>query len=189
MDYLIGTALVTAAYLAGSVSFAVVVCALLKLPDPRTRGSGNPGATNVTREIGKWPGILTLCGDIGKAVIPMLLARSLGGTETTVALVGAAAFIGHAYPLFHGFKGGKGVATFLGILAVLQWQVALVWLAVWLAVLALFRYISLASMISAAASAAYAWNAVQNRQVAILVLAMATLILIRHRSNVHGLLK
>ena len=189
MDYLTGAAFMAAAYLAGSVSFAVAICALLKLPDPRTRGSGNPGATNVMREIGKWPGILTLCGDIGKAVIPMLLVRSLGGAETTVALVGAAAFAGHLYPLFHGFKGGKGIATFLGILVVLQWPVALVWLAVWLMALALFRYVSLASMIAAATSAAYAWNAMQNQRVAILILAMAILVLIRHRGNVRGLLK
>ncbi len=189
MDYLIGAAFIAAAYLAGSVSFAVVTCALLKQPDPRSRGSGNPGATNVLREIGKWPGVLTLGGDIGKAVIPMLLLRSLGGTETTVALVGAAAFIGHVYPLFHGFKGGKGVATFLGILMVLQWQLALVWLSSWLIVLALFRYVSLASMIATAAAAAYAWNAVQNRQTVILILTMAILILTRHRSNVRSLLR
>lgn len=175
-------------YLAGSVSFAVVVCRALNLPDPRGRGSGNPGATNVARLAGKLPAALTLLGDVAKAVIPMLLVRALGHPETTVALVGLAAFIGHLYPLYHRFRGGKGVATFLGVLAVLQWHLALVWIAVWVAVFLAFRYVSAASVTASLAVPFYAWGTAQPRWLMLLVSSAALLILIRHSENIRNLL-
>ena len=175
-------------YLAGSVSFAVVVCRTLNLPDPRNRGSGNPGATNVARLAGKLPAALTLCGDVAKTVVPMLLVRALGYPETTVALVGLAAFIGHVYPLYHRFRGGKGVAAFLGVLTVLQWQMALIWIALWLAVFLPFRYVSAASMTASLAIPFYAWGTAQPQWLILLVSAATLLILIRHADNVRNLL-
>ena len=175
-------------YLIGSVSFAVVVCRALKLPDPRTRGSRNPGATNVARECGKWPATLTLFGDVAKAVMPMLLVRVAGFSEITVGLVGFATFMGHLYPLYYSFNGGKGIATFLGILVVLQWQTALVWSVIWLLVVLIFRYVSVASIVATLVVPFYAWWSMQAQWLVVLVSLMALFILLRHRSNIRNLL-
>ena len=110
--------LVVAAYLLGSVSAAIVTCRVMGLPDPRTRGSGNPGATNVLRQGGKKAALITLMGDMLKGLLPVLLARALGAPIEVLALVGLAAFLGHLFPIFFGFRGGKGVATLVGVLLV-----------------------------------------------------------------------
>ena len=119
---MISVALVIAAYLLGSISSAIVVCRLMRLPDPRTQGSNNPGATNVLRIGGKKPAAITLVGDSLKGLIPMLLGHALGVGPLALAAIGLAAFLGHLYPLFFGFQGGKGVATALGV----QFRAALV---------------------------------------------------------------
>ncbi len=117
--------LIAAGYLLGSLSSAIIICRLLGLPDPRGQGSGNPGATNVLRIGGKKAAAATLIGDMLKGLIPVLIAKLLGASLAIQALVAIAAFLGHLYPLFFGFKGGKGVATALGVLLGIHWPVDL----------------------------------------------------------------
>lgn len=136
------------AYLVGSISCAILVSKLLGLPDPRTSGSGNPGATNVLRAGGKLAAALTLIGDIAKGLVPVLLAKHAELSTPILALVAIGAFSGHLYPLFFGFKGGKGVATAIGVFAGLAWQLVAIFAVVWLTVAAISRYSSLASMIA-----------------------------------------
>ena len=116
MTNLIPIILIAIAYLMGSIASAILVCKLFGLADPRSEGSGNPGATNVMRLHGKKAAILTLAGDVLKGVIPVLLAKVLGSSEFMITLCGLAAFLGHLFPIFFSFKGGKGVATLIGVL-------------------------------------------------------------------------
>ena len=178
---------VLVAYLVGSIASAVVVCRVMGLPDPRKEGSGNPGATNVLRMAGKAPAALTLAGDVLKGVAPVLLAKSLVLSPATVALAVLAAFLGHLYPLYFGFRGGKGMATALGAVAALSWPVAGVMCALWLAVAGATRYASLASMIAAVGApiAAY-WLAPGGANLAVLAV-LAALVLWRHRANMQRL--
>lgn len=143
---LVSIGLCLAAYLGGSISSAVLVCQLFGLPDPRTEGSHNPGATNVLRLGGRPAAALTLAGDVLKGVLPVLLARALELPLLIAALAGWCAFLGHLWPLFFRFQGGKGVATALGLLFALHWPSGLVVGAVWLVIFALLRVSSLASM-------------------------------------------
>ncbi len=143
-----GHILVLVAYLLGSLSSAIIVCRLAGLPDPRSDGSGNPGATNVLRLGGKKPAIVTLAGDMLKGLLPVLLGHALGLAPVLLALVGLAAFLGHLYPVFFRFQGGKGVATALGVLLGLDWVVGLATVATWLAVAFLTRYSSLSALIA-----------------------------------------
>lgn len=144
------TAAIAAAlsYLAGSVSAAILVCRVRGLPDPRTEGSGNPGATNVLRVGGKLPAALTLLGDALKGVMPVVVARLLGLDDAIVALVAVAAFLGHLYPVFFDFQGGKGVATALGALLATDLTAGLLALIIWLAVCLAFRRSSLAALVT-----------------------------------------
>lgn len=135
-----------AAYLVGSLSAAVIVCRLMGLPDPRDVGSGNPGATNVLRIGGKFPAALTLVGDALKGMLPVAVTGMLTGHEPTIALAALAAFTGHLYPVFFGFKGGKGVATALGALLGLHPLTGLLALVSWLAISLVFRRSSLAAL-------------------------------------------
>ena len=132
----------------GSVSSAILICRLLGLPDPRNEGSHNPGATNVLRVGGKIPGALTLLGDMGKGVLPVYLSLTLHPSPTVAALCGVFAFIGHCYPVYFDYRGGKGVATAFGVLAMLHWPSALFTGALWMSTFALTRVSSLASLIS-----------------------------------------
>lgn len=143
---LLDAALILLAYLVGSISTAIIVCRALGLTDPRSAGSGNPGATNVVRLHGTLPGVLTLIGDFLKGFVPVLLANRYGSAELTPALTALAAFLGHLYPLFFGFRGGKGVATAFGAVLALSWQVGVICLVVWIAVFALSRISGLASL-------------------------------------------
>lgn len=136
-------------YLLGSVPFAVIVSRLFGLADPRSHGSGNPGATNVLRTGNKAAAVLTLLGDAGKGWFAMWLAGFLGGTPTAVAIAGLAAFLGHVFPVFLRFKGGKGVATALGAILAFQPAMVLPALAVFLAAVLIWRYISLGSILAA----------------------------------------
>lgn len=180
--------LLAGAYLLGSVASAIVVARLLGLPDPRTVGSGNPGATNVLRTGGRLAGALTLAGDMLKGVVPVALATGVGAAPPVVAATACAAFLGHLYPVFFGFRGGKGVATLLGALAALAWPAGLATVATWLAVAALFRYSSLAAIVAALLAPVWvAWLSGEPAHVAATVF-MAALLLWRHRGNMARLL-
>ncbi len=184
---MIDAAVVLVSYLAGSVASAIVVCRALGLADPRGEGSGNPGATNVLRIAGRGPAALTLAGDVLKGVAPVLLAKGLSLSPTVVALCALAAFLGHLYPLYFRFRGGKGVATALGAIAALVWPVAAVMCALWLGVAAATRYSSLASMTAAAgAPVAALWLAPHPADPGILAV-IAALLLWRHRGNIRRL--
>lgn len=177
------------AYLLGSFSSAIVVCRLMGLPDPRTDGSGNPGTTNVLRLGGKVPALLTLLGDVLKGVIPVLVARAIGLHEQLVAAVGFAAFLGHLYPLFFRFEGGKGVATALGVLLALHLPLGGAVVAIWLAAVALTR-ISSVGAISAFIAAPLLTHYLFGLDQAMLgVAGMSLLLLARHKENMKALIE
>lgn len=137
------------AYLLGSLSSAIIVCKAFGLPDPRSQGSKNPGATNVMRIGGKKLAVLVLVGDVLKGVVAVLLAKTLGLSGELLAAAGFAVFLGHCFPVFFSFKGGKGVATAMGALLALSPFIAGLTFLVWLIVFAVFRYSSLAAMTAA----------------------------------------
>jgi glycerol-3-phosphate acyltransferase PlsY len=180
------------AYLIGSVSFAVIVSWCFGLPDPHTYGSGNPGATNVLRTGRKEAAVLTLLGDAAKGAIVVSLAKRLAPefdlSEFTLSAVALAVFIGHLYPIYFGFKGGKGVSTAAGILLALDLRIAGVAFLAWLLAIAVFRYSSLASMVGAFAATMAAIFLLGWSPLAVMVLVMTTLLLWRHRGNMQRLL-
>ena len=177
--------LVAAAYLLGSISSAIVVCAVLGFPDPRTQGSSNPGATNVMRIAGKGPALFTLAGDVLKGVIPVLVAKALGFSATATTWIGLAAFIGHLLPVFFRFQGGKGVATAFGVLFALHWPLGVISGLVWLAVFSLSRISSLASMLAFVTAPIACWWFLPEATLPLALLS-ATL-LARHHSNIRNL--
>jgi glycerol-3-phosphate acyltransferase PlsY len=177
------------AYLIGSCSFALVSAKLFGLADPRTYGSGNPGATNVLRTGNKKAAMVTLLGDLGKGVIAVLLARGLGADENTLCLVAALVFLGHLYPVFLGFKGGKGVATAAGaILALAPW-VGVAVLVIWLLMLAVFRYSSLSAITAAVAAPILAFFLGEPLPAVGAICLMALLLIARHRGNLQKLVR
>jgi glycerol-3-phosphate acyltransferase PlsY len=179
------------AYLIGSISFAVVVSKLMGLPDPHSYGSGNPGATNVLRTGSKVAAVLTLLGDAAKGYVAVLLARALVGVDIdswVLPAVAVAAFLGHAFPVFHGFKGGKGVATALGILLAINWVLGLTTLSTWLIVAVFLRYSSLAALIAALFAPVYFVFLFGIQPMAMAILVMSALLIWRHRSNIKNLL-
>ncbi|MEO8630387.1 MAG: glycerol-3-phosphate 1-O-acyltransferase PlsY [Betaproteobacteria bacterium] len=181
-----------AAYLIGSISFAVVASRIFGLPDPRTYGSGNPGATNVLRSGRKAAAAATLIGDTAKGfaavAIVRWLAPALELSEVTVAVCAVAVFLGHLYPVFFRFKGGKGVATALGVILAFDWTLALLVLGAFIAVALLLRFISLASIAAAVVAAIASWWALPSPAYAGAICAIALLIVWRHRGNVRRLL-
>ena len=185
-------AFVVVAYLIGSISFAVIVSLCFGLPDPHTYGSGNPGATNVLRTGRKTAAALTLIGDAAKGAMALWLARQLapafGVGETTLAAVAFAAFIGHLFPLYFRFKGGKGVSTAAGILLALDMRIAGVALLVWLLAVLGLRYSSLASILAALAAPVATVYFLGWGPFAWMVLGMTALLLWRHRRNVERLM-
>ena len=185
MEYLIFT---IAGYLLGSVSSAVVVSRLMNLPDPRSEGSGNPGATNVLRLGNKVAAGLTLAGDILKGVLPVLAARWLSDDPLSVALAGTGAFFGHLFPLFFGFKGGKGVATALGVFAAVSLSVAGGLALTWLVVALVFRYSSMAALMSAASAPLWTWWLLATPVYTGLAVLLALMLILRHRTNIGRLL-
>ena len=180
------------AYLLGSLSFAVIVSKAMRLDDPRTYGSGNPGATNVLRSGNKVAAILTLLLDALKGVVAVLVARALadrfGFGEATIALAGIAAFLGHLYPVFFKFEGGKGVATAAGVLLALNLWVGLASLGTWLVIAFATRYSSLAALVTALVAPVFTYFLIGEPQVAVLVAVMSVLLIWRHRSNITKLL-
>jgi glycerol-3-phosphate acyltransferase PlsY len=184
--------LAASAYLIGSVSFAVVVSRAMGLPDPHSYGSGNPGATNVLRTGNRMAALLTLVGDALKGAVALWLARwaaADGLDPATTAAVVLAAFVGHLYPLYFRFKGGKGVATAAGILCALDWRIGVVLASVWLLVAALSRYSSLAAISSALAAPPLAWYFMGEGYVTGAVLGVALLLLMRHAANIRKLVE
>jgi glycerol-3-phosphate acyltransferase PlsY len=181
-------AFVAAAYLVGSISFAVVVSWCFRLPDPQTYGSGNPGATNVLRSGKKVAALLTLVGDAAKGTVAVWMARELapasGIGEITLAAVAFAVFIGHLFPVYFRFKGGKGVSTAAGILLALDLRVAGVVLLVWLATVLASRYSSLGAILAALAAPLATLYFLGWGPITIVVLAMTALLLWRHRGNI-----
>jgi len=180
---------VAVGYLSGSVSSAVVVCRLWGLPDPRTTGSRNPGATNVLRVGGKRAAVVTLLGDVVKGWLPVVLVQWAGGDALVAAMTGLAAFLGHLYPLFFGFQGGKGVATAFGVMTGLHWGVGLLLLATWLAVAAVTRISSLSALVAAVLAPFYVYWLVGEWSAVTLVTIMAVLLIWRHRGNVERLIR
>lgn len=179
--------LVVAAYLLGSLSFAVIVSRAMGLPDPRSFGSGNPGATNVLRTGRKTAAILTLLGDALKGWVAVVAARALaahfGLDEDIVLLCALAAFIGHLFPVFFGFQGGKGVATALGILVALDPWLGLACLATWVAMALAFRISSLSALVTAVLAPVYAGLLLGWDDSATTVLVIALLLVYRHKAN------
>ena len=184
IDYLF----VLAAYLMGSVSSAIVVSRALGLQDPRKVGSGNPGATNVLRHSGKKAAIITLVGDILKGVLPLLAARAYGVEPTILAWVMLAAFLGHVFPVFHGFRGGKGVATAFGALSALNGWVGLALVIIWLLTVLAFRYSSLGALVAALAAPPLVGWLQGGTFFIVITLVMSVLLVWRHRSNVRNIL-
>jgi acyl phosphate:glycerol-3-phosphate acyltransferase len=187
-----------AAYLVGSLSFAVIVSRAMGLKDPRTFGSKNPGATNVLRSGSKAAAIVTLLLDALKGLLPVLavrfFGRAYGMEEGTIAIVGLAAFLGHLWPVFFRFQGGKGVATFLGVVFGIDLVLGLATGATWLIIAFFFRYSSLASLVAAVFAPAYyllgdriQWYA--DARIAFALFVMAMLLAYRHRENIARLLQ
>jgi acyl phosphate:glycerol-3-phosphate acyltransferase len=178
-------ALLLGAYLLGSLSSAIIVCKVMGLPDPRSTGSGNPGATNVLRIAGKKAAFITLLGDALKGFLPVAIARLLSTDNTVLALVMFSAFWGHLFPVFFHFKGGKGVATTMGGLWALSWQLAGLWSITWLIVLIIFRYSSLSAIIATVLLPFYAGFILQHNAMVMLILSvMGLLLLYRHKDNI-----
>ena len=174
-------------YLLGSLPFAVIVSKAFGLADPRTFGSGNPGATNVLRSGNKLAALLTLLGDAAKGWLAMLLAGLLGADATGAAVAGVAAFLGHVFPVFLRFKGGKGVATALGVLIGIDGMIAALVTATWLAVAFVSRYSSLAAIAAACVAPTLALQKFGVGAISIAVIGMCLLLLWRHRSNIANL--
>ncbi|OSI14399.1 glycerol-3-phosphate acyltransferase [Neisseria dentiae] len=183
---------VTAGYVIGSLSFAVIVSKFYGMADPRTYGSGNPGATNVLRSGKKKAAALTLLGDALKGLVAVLLAKwlqePLGLDSATIALVAVAALVGHMWPVFFNFKGGKGVATALGVLLALSWPTALVCAAVWLVMAFGFKVSSLAALAATVISPLAAYFFMPYPSWVLSTVVIALLVLYRHKSNISNLL-
>ncbi len=158
------------------------------LPDPRTVGSNNPGATNVLRSGGKKAAAITLIGDMLKGLIPVFIATSINAPDEAIAGAGLAAFLGHLYPVYYGFSGGKGVATLLGILIGIQWMVGLGTISIWLAMAFIFKYSSLAALVAALFAPLLIWLITGSNIITISAVIMSALLYWRHRSNIANLL-
>lgn len=181
-----------AAYLLGSVSSAVLVCHALGLNDPRTLGSNNPGATNVWRTGSHRAGVITLAADLLKGAVPVWLALQLTLDTNIMTLCGLSAILGHLYPLYFKFRGGKGVATFIGVCMALQPPLALCQIGIWLLLAGIFRLSSQASLVMAVATPLlYWWLAPVSPPTLSLALLslMSLLVILRHRTNIHKLLQ
>jgi acyl phosphate:glycerol-3-phosphate acyltransferase len=176
-----------AAYLLGSISFAIVVSRLMTLPDPRSYGSKNPGATNVLRSGSKAAAVLTLAGDAGKGWLAVWLAWLWAGNPAIAALAGLAVFAGHLFPVYHRFKGGKGVATAAGVLLGFDPWLGVATLVTWAVMVAFFRISSLAALTAALFAPFYAWWLFGLRAIPAATLVIGVLILWRHKENVRRL--
>ncbi len=177
-----------AAYLTGSISTAIIVCKIMRLPDPRSQGSNNPGATNVLRIGGKKAAAITLFGDALKGFLPVIVAASVQQTVGNLAIIGFLAFIGHLYPLFFRFQGGKGVATALGIMLALSVPVGASLLITWLLIAYVFKISSFAALIAACLSPLYMWFWRGEMELIVMSVVLSILLIWRHRANIKQLL-
>lgn len=176
--------LLIAAYLIGSISSAILVCKALSLPDPRTQGSNNPGATNVRRIAGNKVAAVVLLGDTLKGFLPVLLATTLELSLFEISLVGLGAFLGHVYPVFFDFKGGKGVATYIGILLACSTIVGIVFICIWLFIAKVLKISSLSALVATAISPVYYYLFVGDTRSVIIITIICGLIFYTHRSNI-----
>ena len=183
---------VLAAYLIGSISFAVVVSKLFALPDPHSYGSGNPGATNVLRTGNKAAAVLTLIGDGAKGWLAVFLAKQFGPQPETepliLAAVALAAFLGHLFPVFHKFQGGKGVATAAGIMLAIDWRLAAATIVVWFVAAVVLKISSVSALIAAVVAPIFAFYFFGNGPLAWVFIPIALLLIWRHKSNIQKLL-
>ena len=179
---------IVAAYLIGSISFGIIFSKVFGLPDPRTVGSGNIGATNIARSGKKLPAILTLLGDALKGWLPVWLALQSNMLMWVVAAIGLAVFFGHLFPIFHRFKGGKGVATALGVMLAVSPMLGLACLLTWALVFAISRLSSLSAIVAAALSPIFAWLLLPYKNYVLMVLVMAVMLVWRHKSNIQKLM-
>lgn len=177
------------AYLIGSISTAIITCKIMGLEDPRKTGSNNPGATNVLRHGGKKAAIITLLGDMLKGLIPVLLIIQLQADTLTIAMVGVSALLGHIFPVYYGFKGGKGVATYYGVILGINWLVGLIVLAIWLSVAALLKISSLSALVSAFFTPIILWHFSQSIELTSAAVLMSILVFWRHKNNIRSLLQ
>jgi glycerol-3-phosphate acyltransferase PlsY len=180
--------LIVGAYLLGSVSSAIIVCRIMGLPDPRTEGSQNPGATNVLRIGGKKAATITLLGDSLKGLIPMLVGHLLDAGPAVLAAIGLAAFLGHLYPVFFGFQGGKGVATALGVQLGLYWPIGLSVAGIWLFVAKVLKISSLSALICMALAPVIVWIFWPEPALVGVQILITVILFWRHRSNIRNLI-
>jgi glycerol-3-phosphate acyltransferase PlsY len=176
-------------YLAGSIPFAVLVSRVMALPDPRTYGSKNIGATNVLRSGNRVAALLTLTGDAMKGWAAVLVATALGASQELLAITGLAAFVGHVFPVWLRFRGGKGVATAGGVLIALDWRLGFSVIVVWVLVAAASRYSSLASLVAALAAPVAAWYFFGVGVVLAAVVTMSVVMVARHHTNIRKLMR
>ena len=177
------------AYLVGSVSSGIIVSQIFNLPDPRTIGSKNPGATNVMRSGNKKAAIFTLLGDLLKAIFVLVIAEYLGFDDLIIVCVALAVLIGHIYPIFYKFRGGKGVATAIGILIALNFKLALIVASIWLLVFGIWRYSSLAAIVSAISAPIIAIFILRDQSLYCIAFSFITIIILfKHQANIRKLL-
>jgi glycerol-3-phosphate acyltransferase PlsY len=196
MNYSLELLVIPIAYLIGSISFAVVVSKCMRLPDPHSYGSGNPGATNVLRTGNKLAAVLTLIGDALKGYLAVMLARMLLGDASLTSTLNSwllcgvviAVFVGHVFPIFHGFKGGKGVATACGILFGINWILGAATLSTWIIVAVFMRYSSLAALAAAVFGPIYFVFLFGFQPMAIALAFICALLIWRHRGNIRNLM-
>lgn len=177
------------AYLCGSVSSAILTCRMMGLPDPRTKGSHNPGATNVLRIGGKKAAAITLLGDAFKGIIPVLLTVHYFPSVLPVSLAMLGAFLGHLFPIFFKFQGGKGVATGIGVMLAFHWPFALVLISIWLISFAVFRISSVGAILAAILGPVIAYFVIDDKRFLIVLTLLSLMLLWRHKDNIRRLLK
>lgn len=184
---LIEISIIMLAYLVGSIASAIIVCRIMQLEDPRHAGSNNPGATNVLRLHGKKAALFTLLGDVLKGYLPVMLASLIGLPDLFVALTGFFAFIGHVYPVFFKFKGGKGVATFIGVLFGTVWWLGFAFVITWMIIAIIFRYSSLSALTASALTPVFSFLLLHSYEYTIIHTLMVCILFWRHRSNISNL--
>ncbi|SMN11247.1 Acyl-phosphate:glycerol-3-phosphate O-acyltransferase PlsY [uncultured Candidatus Thioglobus sp.] len=185
---LVESLLIVCAYFLGSVSFALVFCKLLRLDDPRLHGSKNPGATNVMRLYGKKIAIATLIGDLLKGMLPILIGQWLSMSDLVIASIGLFVFLGHLFPVFFNFKGGKGVATLLGVLLGFTWLWGVAFIVTWLIIQRVFTYSSVASLIASAMTPLYGFMLGMSDWYMLISAILVVLLFWRHKQNIKDLL-
>ena len=177
-----------AGYLIGSISTAIITCKLMGLEDPRSVGSNNPGATNVLRHGGKKAAIITLIGDMLKGMIPVIAVTMIEPAAAAIAVTGLGAFLGHVFPVYYGFKGGKGVATYYGVLLGFSWMTGIAALVIWLLTAFVSKISSLSALVSVLCAPFILWRLSHSAELTMTLGFMTLLLYWRHRSNVQNIL-